>query len=99
MLITGRRPRRCSHRVATAAYRSHLALPFLPAPVADQVRDSLAVATQAGSAFVDGVRVALLAGAAAAVLAAALVLSLLHRRDPPTATEEDAVERELAAVS
>jgi hypothetical protein len=71
------------------------------------VRDSLAVAariggpvaTQAGSAFVDGVRVALLAGAAAAVLAAALVLSLLHRRDPPTATEEDAVEREVVAVS
>jgi EmrB/QacA subfamily drug resistance transporter len=84
--------------VTTAIYRSHLSLPFLPASEADKVRDSLAaaariggpVATQAGSAFVDGIHVALLTAAGIAVLAAALVVSLLPRRDAPVAAAEDA---------
>ena len=91
--------------IATAIYRSHLSLPFLPAAELDKIKDSFAVAahlggpiaTQANSAFVDGIHVALLAAAGAAVLAAVLVLSLLPRRDAPVATDE--TEPALAGVS
>ena len=65
------------------------------------VKDSFAVAahlggpiaTQADSAFIDGVHVALLAAADAAVLAAALVVSLLPRRDAPTPAADETEPR------
>jgi MFS family permease len=77
----------------TATYRSHLSLPGLPAAVAGQVRDSLAVAvhlggpvaTQASTAFTDGLHVALLVGAGAALLAAIVVALLLRRAGAPDA--------------
>jgi EmrB/QacA subfamily drug resistance transporter len=94
--------------VTTAIYRSHLTLPFLPAAEADKVRDSLAVAAriggpvaaQAGSAFVDGIHVALLAAAGAAILAAALVATFLPRQDAPATAEttEDEATGAAAAV-
>jgi EmrB/QacA subfamily drug resistance transporter len=70
----------------TATYRSHLGLPGLPAAVAGRARDSLAVAvhlggpvaTQASTAFTEGLHVALLVGAAAALLAAFAVALLLR---------------------
>jgi hypothetical protein len=55
------------------------------------------IATQASSAFVDGIHVALLAAAGAAVLAAALVVGLLPRRDGPLSADES--EAALAGVS
>jgi EmrB/QacA subfamily drug resistance transporter len=73
-----------------ATYREHLApyLSGLPAPVADRARDSLALAERIGgsigahaqSAFVDGMHVALLCGAAV-IAAAAIGVVLLLRRD------------------
>ena len=72
-----------------ATYREHLApyLSGLPASVADRARDSLALAeriggsvgTHAQSAFVDGMHVALLSGAAVIVAAAIGVVVLLRR--------------------
>jgi MFS family permease len=85
--------------IATAVYRSHLSLPFVPATELDTIKDSFAVAahlggpiaTQADSAFVDGIHVALLPAAGAAILAAALVVTLLPRRDAPV--QEPAPDR------
>jgi EmrB/QacA subfamily drug resistance transporter len=70
----------------TATYRSHLRLPGLPAAVAGRARDSLAVAvhaggpvaTQASTAFTDGLHAALLVGAGASVAAAVAVALLLR---------------------
>jgi EmrB/QacA subfamily drug resistance transporter len=72
--------------VITATYRSHLALPGVPSVIADKARDSLGIAahlghpiaTQANSAFVDGLQAALYLAAAAAIAAAAVV-GILHR--------------------
>lgn len=71
----------------TATYRNHLSLPGLPAAVVDKARDSFAaavhlggpLATQASTAFTDGLRIALLVGAGAALLAAVVVALLLRR--------------------
>jgi MFS family permease len=73
----------------TATYRNHLSLPGLPAGIAGKARASFAVAihlegplaTRAVTAFTDGLRIALLAGAGAALLAA-IVIALLLRRQP-----------------
>jgi EmrB/QacA subfamily drug resistance transporter len=76
-----------------ATYREHLA-PYLsgvPTSVADRARDSLALADRVGgsigahaqSAFVDGMHVALLCGAAV-IVAAAIGVVLLLRRDRAT---------------
>ena len=78
--------------VLTATYRNHLSLPGRPAALVDKARDSFAVAihlhikglaTQASNAFVDGLHLALLVGAAAALLAAILVALLLRRTSRP----------------
>jgi EmrB/QacA subfamily drug resistance transporter len=76
-----------------ATYREHLApyLSGLPAPVADRARDSLALAERIGgrigahaqSAFVDGMHVALLCGAAVIAAAAIGVVFLLRRDRSP----------------
>jgi MFS family permease len=79
--------------VLTAAYRDNLALPGLPAALADKARESLAVAAHIGgpvagsahAAFVDGLHLALLVGAAAALLAAIVVGVLLPRGDTDSA--------------
>jgi hypothetical protein len=55
------------------------------------------IASQASSAFVDGIHVALLAAAGAAVLAAAPVVSVLPRRDAPVSADES--EAALAGLS
>jgi hypothetical protein len=79
-----------------ATYRDHLA-PYrngLPAAVAERARDSLALAERIGgtigahaqSAFVDGMHVALLCGAAV-VVAAAIGVALLLRTDRATRRE------------
>src|SRR5580658_1055410 len=73
--------------VVTAIYRSSLRLPGVPAPLADQARQSFAIAIHAGgpvgsharAAFVDGIHAGLLYAAAAAVLAAIAVATLLSR--------------------
>lgn len=79
-----------------ATYRDHLApyLNGLPAAVAERARDSLALAERIGgtigahaqSAFVDGMHVALLCGAAV-VVAAAIGVALLLRTDQATRRE------------
>ncbi len=69
-------------------YRNNLPLPGLSPALADQARSSLGVAahlggpvlTQARSAFVEGMHVALLGGAAAAAVAAIAVTVLLRAR-------------------
>ncbi len=74
--------------VLAATYRDRLSLPGMPAAVVDKARSSFAVAahlggpaaSQGGNAFVDGLHVALLVGAATAVLAAIAVAVLLPRR-------------------
>ena len=74
--------------VLTAAYRSHLQLPGLPAHLAEQARDSFAVAARAGgptalhahAAFVDGLHLGLTFAAGAAGLAAILVAVFLAPR-------------------
>jgi EmrB/QacA subfamily drug resistance transporter len=80
--------------IATAVYRAHLALPELPAAVADKARGSLAVAMRLGdpvasradSAFVDGFQTAFLAASVASVIAAIVVATVLPRRSgAPTA--------------
>jgi EmrB/QacA subfamily drug resistance transporter len=81
----------------TAGYRDNLNLPGVPADLADKARDSFAVAvhaggpvaTQAHSAFVDGMHVGLLAAAGAALAAAVTVGLLLRRPEPAGATAAD----------
>jgi hypothetical protein len=71
----------------TAAYRSHLSLPGLPAPAVQAARSSLGAAAAMGgpvldharTAFVAGLQNALLGGSAV-VLAAALGVAVLLRR-------------------
>jgi hypothetical protein len=79
--------------VLTAAYRSHLQLPGLPAHLAEQARDSFAAAARIGgsttmhahAAFIDGLRLGLTVAAASAAFAAIVVAVLLRRRLPPQA--------------
>jgi hypothetical protein len=74
--------------VLTATYRSHLHLTGLPAAIVNRARDSIALAQQIGgtaalhahSAFVDGLHLALITGAAAAGIGAIAVLVLLAPR-------------------
>jgi EmrB/QacA subfamily drug resistance transporter len=69
-----------------AIYRNHLSLPGVPAAIADKARASLGIAahlgqpiaSQANSAFVDGLHAALYLAAAATILAA-VVVAILHR--------------------
>jgi MFS family permease len=76
--------------VLTSTYRSHLDTGGLPAPLAEQARSSVAVATQLGgelaaqahTAWVDGLQVALLTGCVTLVVAAALTLVLGRRFTP-----------------
>jgi len=71
--------------VVTGVYRSSLSLRDIPGPLADQARQSFAVAIHAGgplgeqakTAFVDGIHTGLLYAAGAAVLAAVCVAVLL----------------------
>jgi EmrB/QacA subfamily drug resistance transporter len=75
--------------VMAASYRSHLELPGVPTGIAEQARDSLAIATriggtvadQAGVAFVSGFHIALYAAAGAALVAAVLVFGLLRTEE------------------
>ncbi|MFJ1707719.1 MFS transporter [Kitasatospora sp. NPDC088346] len=86
--------------ILSATYRRHLELPGLPADLADRARSSLgaasaaggAVAEQARSAFVDGMRLALLGGAAATLLAALVVALLLRRPGQPAEGEPDGAD-------
>jgi EmrB/QacA subfamily drug resistance transporter len=81
--------------IMTAIYRAHLTLPGVPAAILGQARDSVAVAAhiggpvaaKAGSAFIDGVHIALYTAAGAATLAAVVVFLMLSRpaRDRRTA--------------
>ncbi len=74
--------------VLAAGYRSHLAVTGLPAAVASKARDSFAVGIHLGGpaadhariAFVSGMHMAILVGAAAALLAALVVGRLLGPR-------------------
>ncbi|MEU6484424.1 MFS transporter [Streptomyces sp. NPDC046887] len=75
--------------VLASTYRSDLVVTGLPAPLAGTARSSLAAAyalgdpaliARARDAFVSGMQLALLAGAAAAVLAALAVAFLLRQR-------------------
>jgi EmrB/QacA subfamily drug resistance transporter len=74
--------------VLAAAYRSHLQLPGVPAHLAEQARDSFAVAARAGgstalhahTAFIDGLHLGLTFAAGAAGLAAILVAVFLAPR-------------------
>ncbi len=76
--------------IVTAVYRSSLHLQGVPAGLADQARQSFAVAIHAGgpvgtharSAFVDGIHTGLLYAAGAAILAAISVAVLLSRGEP-----------------
>jgi hypothetical protein len=77
--------------ILAATYRSHLQLgAAVPPPLADKARGSFAVAIHVGgpvqvaaqSAFVDGLRYALLAVAGVAFVGAAIVSILLRRRRP-----------------
>ncbi|MER8186752.1 MFS transporter [Kitasatospora sp. NPDC094015] len=86
--------------VLSATYRSHLDLTGVPAGLADRFRSSLGaaatapapVAEHARAAFVDGMHLALLGGAAVTLLAAALVALLLRRAGEPAADERAAVQ-------
>jgi EmrB/QacA subfamily drug resistance transporter len=79
--------------IATAVYRTHLALPGLPAAVTEKARASFAVAAhlggpvagQADSAFIDGFRIAFLTAAGAAVIAA-VVVRLVDSRSADAST-------------
>src|SRR5262249_18033390 len=76
--------------IVTAVYRGNLHLAGVPARLADQARDSFALAihaggpvkASAGSAFVDGIHTGLLYAAGAALLAAITVAVLLSGRRP-----------------
>ena len=76
--------------VLASTYRSRLDTGGLPAPLAEQARSSVAVATRIGGdlaahahhAFVDGLQVALLTGSGTLVAAAVLTV-LLGRRHAP----------------
>jgi EmrB/QacA subfamily drug resistance transporter len=83
--------------ISAAAYRSHLHLTGVPAPVADHARSSIAVAAkiggpvrvQAQNAFVTGIHIGLVFAAVMAALAAIAVLWLLRHGENhavPTAT-------------
>ncbi|OIJ68021.1 MFS transporter [Streptomyces mangrovisoli] len=82
----------------SASYRSHLDLPHTPDSVAEAARSSLAaahaiggpVAEQARGAFVDGMHIALLGGAAAAALAAVAVAVLMAKAGRSEASPETA---------
>ena len=73
----------------SSTYQSHLTLPGVPTAAADQARSSLGVAVHLGgpvlahaqSAFVDGMRVAIL-GAALVTFAAACAVAVLLRPHP-----------------
>ena len=75
--------------IAQSIYRSHVDVNGLPPGIAGRVRDSFAlaahlgrpVAGQAGSAFVDGMRIALLSGSAVllATAVAVAVIGIHHR--------------------
>ena len=83
--------------IMTAVYRSHLVLPGVPVPVADQARDSFAVAAHLGgsvaaradTAFVDGVHTALYCAAGVLVVTAGVVFALLSRSDAPRSIEAE----------
>lgn len=94
--------------IMTATYRDNLNLLGVPDSVAEQVRHSVAsaahiggsLADQANSAFIDGVRVALLAAAALLVLAAASVAALTrHRASTSEPQEHDDRARQFSQVS
>jgi MFS family permease len=89
----------------TAGYQSHLRLPGVPAPIAQQARDSFGIATRLGPsvaphasrAFIDGLHVGLLAAAGSALLAA-LAVALLLARGSGDETAPAGVEREAVAA-
>jgi EmrB/QacA subfamily drug resistance transporter len=95
----------------TAGYRSHFHAPGLPQATLDKARDSFAVgihlgepvATHAQSAFMSGMHVALLAGAASALVAAVVVAWLLRRRGaagaPVVGAQRTSVENEQGVVT
>jgi EmrB/QacA subfamily drug resistance transporter len=74
--------------VLQSTYRDHLDTGALPAALADRARASLALASRLGpdvahsarGAFVDGMQLALLLGAAALLVTAVVVLALSRRR-------------------
>lgn len=79
--------------ISAAAYRSHLHLAGVPAPVADRARSSIAVAAKIGGpvrahaqeAFVTGIHIGLICGAITASLGALGVLWLLRTGGTHTA--------------
>jgi hypothetical protein len=93
--------------IMTAIYRSHLTVTGVPAAVLGQARNSLAaasrlggpVAAQAGTAFIDGIHVALLAAAGTVLLAAVAVAVLLPRRGIAVDTDRDTANLDVAGVT
>ena len=90
-----------------STYRSHLHLVGVPAPLAEQARTSLALASRLGpsvtgdaqAAFTDGLQLALLCAAATVAAAAVAVAVLLRRGDsPPSAADDERVPTEVAAT-
>lgn len=80
--------------ILQSAYRSNLTLPGVPAPAAGQARSSIAVAmhmgrpiaTQAQSAFTDGMSAGLLWGAGVAIVAAVAAFAALKNNRRPVAS-------------
>ncbi len=93
--------------IMTAIYRSHLTVSGVSAAVLGHARNSLAVASriggpvaaQAGTAFIDGIHVALLAAAGTVLLAAVAVAVLLPRRGAAVDAGCDTAHPEVAGVT